>query len=319
MKCLNILVTGGAGFIGSHLVEALVKEKGCKVRVLDSLVKGKLSSIKYLIDEGRVEFIEGDIRGKDIVDKSMRDIDYVFHTAGIHINRSSESPDECIQTNIVGSYNVFKSAAQHGVKRVIFSSSSSIYGEPVKLPMAEDDFPDANEPYGASKWMCEKLLRHLAKADGLKYNALRYFNVYGSRQASHAYYTTVIISFIKRIINKEPPVIDGKGDQSMDFTHVSDVVRANILAMKSGAVNDVFNVGTGVSTSVAKLAEILINALNADVKPIFRPRDVVCTRRQADTYKAEKLLGFKAKIKVVDGLTQVAKEIVAHPELYQLG
>ena len=310
------LVTGGAGFIGSHLVEALVKEEGYKVRVLDSLVKGRLSSIQYLIDSGDVEFIEGDIRCKDIVDKSTKGVDYVFHTAGIHITRSGESPDDCIQSNILGSYNVFKSAAQHKVKRMIFSSSSSIYGDPLKLPMNENDFPDANEPYGASKWMCEKLLQHLAKTEGLKYNALRYFNVYGSRQAVHAYYTTAIIAFVKRILNKEPPIIDGKGEQSMDFTHVSDVVRANIMAMKSDAVNEIFNVGTGISTSVARLADILIDALGVNVKPIFRERDVICTRRQADTKKAERLLGFKAKVKVEDGLKKVAKEIAEHPELY---
>src|SRR3989344_8586000 len=206
----NILVTGGAGFIGSHLVEALV-QKNHTVRVMDSLIKGKKSSIQYLIDQGKVEFYEGDIRNKDNVDEAMANIDYVFHTAGIHIEKSVKSPDDCISTNIRGSYNVFISALNHNVKRVIFSSSSSVYGNPKKLPMREDERLYPAEPYGAAKLYCEQLLMYLQKK-GLKWNALRYFNVYGERQAAHAYYTTAIIHFIKRVINNEPPVIDGKGD-----------------------------------------------------------------------------------------------------------
>jgi UDP-glucose 4-epimerase len=314
---MKALVTGGCGFIGSHLVEELANKGGFEVVVLDNLVKGKFESIKYLVDKGKVKFIEGDIRCRDVVDEAMEGVDYVFHTAAIHINQSSKSPDECIDIDIKGSYNVFASALQHKVKRVIFSSSSSVYGDPKKLPMNEDDQLYPAEPYGAAKLFDEHLLQHLAK-QGLKYNALRYFNVYGERQAAHAYYTTVVIHFIKRIINNEPPAIDGKGDQSMDFTHVSDVVRANILAMKSDIVNQEFNVGTGVSTTIAQLADIILRALGKDkeIKPIFRDREVVVTRRQADTAKAEKLLEFKAKVKVKDGMTMVATAIAEHPEKY---
>jgi len=313
---MKALVTGGCGFIGSHLVEELVNKEGFdEVVVLDNLNKGKVESIQYLIDKGKVKLIEGDIRCRDIVDEAMQGVDYVFHTAAIHITQSSKSPDECIDSDIKGSYNVFFSALQHKVKRVIFSSSSSVYGDPRKLPMNENDQLYPAEPYGAAKLYCEYLLQHLAKK-GLKYNALRYFNVYGERQAAHAYYTTVVINFIKKIMNNEPPIIDGKGDQSMDFTHVSDVVRANILAMKSKAVNKELNVGTGVSTSIAQIADIIIKALGKKLNPIFRDREVVVTKRQADTTKAEKLIGFKAKVKVKDGLAKVAKEIAAHPEKY---
>lgn len=308
------LVTGGCGFIGSHLVEALAK-KGIKVKVIDSLVKGKLESIQYLIDQGKVEFIEGDIRNRDSVDKAMKDVDYVFHMAAVHIQRSAQSPEESVDVNVKGSYNVFKSALEHNAKRVIFSSSSSVYGEPKKLPMSEDSEMNIVEPYGASKLMAENLLKFLA-TKGLKYNILRYFNVYGERQAIHAYYTTVIIHFVKRILNNEAPVIDGKGTQSMDFTHVSDVVNGNILTMESKAENEIFNIGTGKSTTVKELAEILIKALGKDVEPIFRPREVLVTKRQADITKAQKILGFKPKVSVEDGLKEVALAIKAHPELY---
>lgn len=311
MKCL---VTGGAGFIGSHLVEALVK-KGHDVVVLDTLTKGKLESIKPLIDAGKCALIEGDIRCRDIVDEAMAGVDYVFHTAAIHIQESGKSPDACIDIDIKGSYNVFRSALDHKVKRVIYSSSSSVYGDPRKLPMSEEDCPYPAEPYGAAKLFTEHLLAHLARK-GLKYNALRYFNVYGERQAAHAYYTTVVTHFIKRVMAGEPPTIDGKGDQSMDFTHVSDVVAANIAAMESEAENEVFNVGTGVSTSVAQIAAIIIKALGKEVTPIFRDREVYVTRRQADMSKAKRLLGFTPAVKVEDGLAQVAREIAAHPERY---
>jgi UDP-glucose 4-epimerase len=308
------LVTGGAGFIGSHIVEEL-SQRGFKVRVLDSLVKGKLSSIQPLIDEGRVEFLEGDVRSKDVVSRAIKGVGFVFHTAGVHIHRSMASPDEMIQANIQGSYNVFRSALDNGVKRVVFSSSSSIYGDPKKLPMSEDDPPNPAEPYGASKWMCEQLLNHLSR-EGLEFNALRYFNVYGERQAAHAFYTTVISNFIKRILNGEPPIIDGEGAQSMDFTHVKDVVQANMCAMECDTVNEVFNVGTGISTTVKDLALILKGALGADVEPICNGRRTLVTRRKADTRKARELMGFEARIKVEDGLKQVAQEIAAHPEWY---
>lgn len=308
------LVTGGAGFIGSHLVELLVAE-GYEVRVLDNLVKGRLGSIEPLIDQGHVEFVEGDIRSRDVVDRAVRGSDYVFHTAGVHIARSVASPDECISVNLQGSYNVFRSALDHGVKRVVFSSSSSIYGDPETLPMTEDDRVNPVEPYGASKWMAEQLLVTLAK-EGLRYNALRYFNVYGERQAAHAFYTTVIISFIKRILAGEAPVIDGKGDQSMDFTHVTDIARANLLAARCEATNEVFNVGTGVSTTVRELAEILREALGSDVHPEFSGRPSLVSRRQASTKKAEELMGFKAEVDVRDGLTDVARAIAAAPSSY---
>jgi UDP-glucose 4-epimerase len=313
---MKSLVTGGCGFIGSHLVEALAEE-GHEVRVLDSLIKGKKESIQYLLDDGRAELIEGDIKNTDTVDRAVRGTDYVFHTAGIHVIKSAKSPGDCIQNNIQGSYNVFRAAANHGVKRLIFSSSSSIYGDPIELHMKENGLINLkNDPYGSSKLICEHLLETLATSEGLQYNALRYFNVYGSRQAAHAYYTTVVTAFVKNLINDKAPRIDGKGEQSMDFTHVSDVVRANIAAMKSDAHNDIFNVGTGVSTSVRDLAYIIIDEFRKNVDPIFTDREVLVNQRQACTEKAKELLGFEAQVDVRSGLAQIAREIAENPEKY---
>lgn len=311
----KVLVTGGAGFIGSHIVDQLC-EKGYEVRVLDNLHWGRLRNIEEYIDKYNVEFVDGDIRYVYAVDKCMKDVDYVFHTAAIHIPRSVAYPRECIDVNISGSYNVFKSALDHGVKKVIFSSSSSVYGEPVELPMTEKHPMLAKEPYGASKLMCEYLLRYL-EDKGLKHVSFRYFNVYGPRQAAHAYYTTAVIAFIKRILSGHPPVIDGDGSQSMDFTYVTDVARANIMAMESGVENEFFNVGTGVSTSIAQIAEILIEALGKDQEPEFRPRDVYVTKRKASYDKIKGMLGWEPEVDVKTGLTITAKHIAEYPHLYE--
>ncbi len=309
------LVTGGAGFIGSHLVEDLV-EKGYQVKVIDSLIKGKSATIQKLIDQGKVEFFEGDIKNRDSVDKAMKNVDYVFHTAGTHIINCGKSPEDAIECNVHGSYNVFKSALDNNVKRVIFSSSSSIYGEPKSLPMSEDSELNIVEPYAASKQMAEHLLKFLG-TKGLKYNILRYFNVYGSRQAVHAYYTTVVIDFINKLMNDESPIINGKGDQSLDFTHVSDVVKGNIAAAESTVENEIFNIGTGQSTSIADLAKMIIKTLGKDIEPRFRDRKVLVTRKKADTIKAEKILGFKSQVSIEEGIAKITKEIAENPELYK--
>jgi UDP-glucose 4-epimerase len=305
------LVTGGCGFIGSHLVERLA-ELGHEVVVLDSLIKGNKSSIQYLIDSGKVKFIEGDIRSIESVDDAMEGVDYVFHCAAIHVQRSAESPSDCNQVNIDGSWNVFYSAYKHKVKKVIFSSSSSIYGNPKKLPMNEEDQCYPAEPYGSAKQYSEYLLKHLQRK-GLNWIALRYYNVYGERQKAHA---SVVINFIQKVMKNESPIIDGKGEQSFDFCYVSDVVDANILSMDDKINNEIFNVGTGVSTTIADVADIIINALDKNIKPTFKDRVVYVSRRQADITKAQELLGFVAKVKAKQGLTDVAKEIASNPAKY---
>ena len=314
-KDKNVLVTGGAGFIGSHLVEALV-EKGYFVRVLDNLGRGNVKYIQPLIDKGKIEFIDGDVRYSDAVDKSMKDIDYVFHEAAVCINRSLVYPKESIDINLNGSHNVFKAALDNDVKKVIFASSASVYGEPQILPMSEDHPLNPITPYCVSKIASEYLLKFFAR-QGLKYFVLRYFNIYGLRQNIDAYYTSVIILFVKRLLNNRPPLIDGDGSQSMDFVNVKDVVRANLLAMESDVVNEVVNVGSGKSTSIAELAQVLIKSVGADVKPIFNPREsVLVTHRRADVTKAKKLLGFEAMVNIEEGLNEVAHDIAKNPELY---
>jgi len=311
----KVLITGGAGFIGSHLVEKLVK-MGHEVVVLDNLSRGTLEHIKPLIDEGKVKFIDGDIRYKDVVDKAMDGVDYVFHEAATNINRSTKYPEESFDVNFKGSQVIFKSALDHNVKKVMFASSASVYGEPKTLPMDEDSELNPITPYCVSKLASEYLLKFYARY-GLKYIIFRYFNVYGLRQHTDAYYTSVIITFIKRLMNCEPPRIDGDGKQSMDFINVKDIVRANIMAMESDVENEIFNLGTGKSTTIKDLAYMLINIMELlGWNPVFIKRDTLVTRRRANIEKVKKMLGFVPRVYIESGLKEVVKDIVEHPEKY---
>lgn len=310
----KILLIGGTGFIGGNLVKELVKEEH-EIRILDNLYRSTSDPLKSLIDSKKVEFIQGDIRDEEIVDKAMDGIDYVFHLAAVCINYSVKYPKESIEINLLGSNNIFKSALKHNVKRVIFSSSASVYGDPKVLPMNEDAELNPVTPYCLAKLAGEQLLKFYARS-GLKYNILRYFNVYGVGQKPDAYYTSVISVFIKRILNKQRPVISGEGKQSMDFIDVKDIVQANILTMKTDVENEIFNVGTGVSTTIKELADILIKSLNADVEPEFDGRKVIVNERRADITKIQKMLGFKVTVNAKDGLSKVAKDIAENPGRY---
>jgi len=309
-----VLVTGGAGFIGSHLVEELVA-KGYKVRVLDVLSRGKLEYIQPLIDKGNVEFVDGDIRYNDVVDKSMRDVDYVFHEAATNINRSQAYPEESFDVNFRGSHVVFKSALNHNVKKVMFASSASVYGQPKTLPISENHELNPITPYCVSKLASEYLLKFFVRS-GLKFITFRYFNVYGLRQHTDAYYTSVIILFLKRLLNDKPPLVLGNGEQSMDFVNVKDVVRANIMGMESDIENEILNIGSGKSTTIRKLAYMLIDIMGKDVKPRFKPRDVIVTERRADIRKAKHLLGFEPEFGLREGMGEVAEDIKKNPERY---
>jgi len=309
-----VLVTGGAGFIGSHLVEELVA-RGYNVRVLDVLSRGNLDYIQPLIDNGKVEFIDGDIRYNDVVAKSMKDVDYVFHEAATNINRSQAYPEESFDVNFRGSHVVFKSALDHNVKKVMFASSASVYGQPKTLPISENHELNPITPYCVSKLASEHLLKFFARS-GLKFVTFRYFNVYGLRQHTDAYYTSVIVLFLKRLLNGQPPLVMGNGEQSMDFVNVKDVVRANIMGMESDVENEILNIGSGKSTSIKNLAYMLTDIMGKDVKPKFKPRDVIVTERRADIRKAKDLLGFEPEIDLREGMIEVAEDIKKHPEMY---
>ena len=306
MAAKTVFFTGGAGFIGLHVVPMLL-DRGYKVRIFDNMFRGDRDAVAKLAAMGDVELIDQDVRYGSAVHQAMKGCSHVIHFAAVSINKSQSDPYESMDINMIGEHNVFAAAADHGVERLVFASSASVYGDPEKLPMHEDDRLSPLTPYCISKRAGEDLLGFYQRRAGLSWISLRFFNVYGPGQKTTAYYTSVINHFVNRLRNGEPPVIDGKGEQSMDFIHVHDIARSAVLALESEQANLPVNIGTGIDTTIADLARILIDAVGADVEPVFNPRDVLVSRRAADTARAEEILGFRHSIAVRDGMTDLIR------------
>ena len=301
-----VFITGGAGFIGLHVTNQLL-EKGYKVRIFDNMVRGDRDAANALASAHGVEVVDQDVRYGGAVHAAMKGVDRVVHLAADSINKSQADPYSSVDINMVGSHNVFAAAADHGVERLVFASSASVYGDPEKLPMHEDDALSPLTPYCIGKRTAEDLAGYYQRRHGLNWIGLRFFNVYGPGQKMTAYYTSVINHFVSRLRNGEPPVIDGKGEQSMDFIHVLDIARSVVLATEATEGNMAINVGTGIDTTVAALARILIESVGADVEPIFNPREVLVSRRAADTERAKRVLGFEYAIPVGEGMADLIR------------
>lgn len=299
-------VTGGAGFIGLHVVEQLL-ERDWNVRIFDNMWRGDRDRANELTKTGKVEVVDQDVRSGAAVAAAMKGSSHVIHLAADSINKSVADSYSSVDINIVGSHNVFAAAVDQGVQRVVYASSASVYGDPKKLPMHEDDPLDPLTPYCIGKRTGEDLLRYYERKAGLSWIALRFFNVYGPGQKTTAYYTSVINHFVNRLRQGEPPVIDGAGEQSMDFIHVKDIARAVVLATEAERGGAAINVGTGIDTSVARLARILIDAIGADVEPQFNPRQVLVSRRAADVTRAKEMIGFEYSIPVDEGMTDLIR------------
>ena len=300
----RVLVTGGAGTIGSNLVDLLV-DAGSDVVVLDNFVRGRMANLTAVLDRGPVEVVEGDIRDRALLAKLMAGTDLVFHLAAIRITQCAEEPRLALEVLVDGTFDVLEAAAEAGVRKVVASSSASAYGLATVFPTPEDHHPYANDTfYGAAKVFNEGMLRSFHGMYGLDYVALRYFNVYGPRMDVHGLYTEVLIRWMERIERGEPPLIFGDGSQTMDFVHVHDVARANVLAAHADVTDDVFNVASGVETSLLELAEALLRAMGSDLAVDHGPERAVngVTRRLADTRKAADLLGFRAEVGLDEGL-----------------
>ncbi len=309
-KKKTVFFTGGAGFIGMHVVPLLL-ERGYQVRIFDNMFRGDRDKVAELVNTGDVELIDQDVRYGGAVHQAMKGCESVIHFAAVSINKSQADPYESIDINMVGNHNVFAAAADHGVRRLVFASSASVYGDPKKLPMHEDDRLDPLTPYCISKRAGEDLLGFYQRRNGLSWIALRFFNVYGPGQKTTAYYTSVINHFVNRLRNGQPPVIDGKGEQSMDFIHVHDIARSAVAALECERANLPINIGTGIDTSIADLAEILIKAVGVDVRPQFNPRDVLVSRRAADISRAAEVLGWEPKISVEEGMTDLVRQTMS--------
>jgi UDP-glucose 4-epimerase len=307
----KILVTGGCGLIGSTTIDQLLREhKPARIVILDNLVRGSLDNVTAALADKRVTLVRGDIRDADLVRETMQGMDAVIHMAALRITACAADPREAFDTMCAGSFNVVEAARLAGVKKVIAASSASIYGLAEKFPTAEDHHPYNDETwYGASKTMLEGLLRSYKSMFGLPYVALRYFNVYGPRMDIHGKYTEVLIRWMERIEAGKPPIIFGDGLQTMDFVYIDDVARANVRALASDVSGHAFNVARGEETSLRGLAQALLGIMGSDLELEFGPERSVnpVSRRLADISKAERMLGFRAKVSLEDGLGRLVE------------
>ena len=301
---MKYAVTGGAGFIGSHLVKKLV-ERGNEVIVIDNLNTGKKQNIEKI--SKKIDFFEVDIRDFSAIEDILKNIDGIFHEAALaSVQDSFRIPDEFFDVNVNGTENIFKIAKKLGIK-VVYASSSSVYGNPVSIPIKENDDKNPFNPYAKTKLEDDKLAEKYAK-NGLKVIGLRYFNVFGPRQSKE--YAGVIKLFLERIQQGLPPLINGDGLQVRDFVYVDDVVNANILAMESDVDSEFFNIGTGTTISILDLANIIIKFSGLKIKPIHRPAlpgDVRAT--QADITKVKTMLKWKPTTSIQDWLKSAVLDI----------
>jgi len=300
----RVLITGGCGFIGSHLSERLLNDGEFEVVLFDNMFRAGPADLPSSVrDHEATEIIRGDIRNSGVLHEAMDGCDYVYHLAAVCLNRSLQFPDESLSVNLIGANNVFQLAADLGIKKVMFASSASVYGNQ-EIPMRETDRPEPQSPYGTAKLSGEHLLEYYKQHEDLNYTAFRFFNVYGPRQSTDAYYTSVINVFIKRLLNGQSPKIHGTGEQKMDFIHVRDIARGLYLGMESD-FDGIVNLGSGSMTSIAELAEMLIDIANVDEQPEYIPRDVIVSERKAATERAKQKLGFETQIGLREGLKEV--------------
>src|SRR3989339_1377332 len=306
IKNKRFLVIGGAGFIGSHVVDQLLKEKVKEVIVYDNFSRGSEDNLKGSMKDKRVTIIKGDILHRDFLEKAMRGVDGVFHLAAVWLLHCYEYPETAFEVNIRGTFNVIMSAIKQKVGKVVFSSSASVYGNALELPMTEDH-PYNNETfYGATKIADEHMFKSLGKRYGLNWVGLRYMNVYGPRQDYHGAYTAVMHKIIDRLEEKKKPVLYGDGSQQYDFVYVGDVARANICAMKSKATGKNYNVGTGIGTSLKELTEIIISLFGAKTSIKYEPAGLTfVTNRIGSPKMAEKELGYVWKTDLKKGMKKL--------------
>lgn len=302
------LITGGAGLIGSHLADLLVQGGAREVIVLDNLTRGRVENLREVLGFGRVTLVEGDVRDRALLARLFDGVDLLFHLAAIRLTHCAEDPRLALGVMVDGTYDVMEAAVAARIPRVVAASSASIYGMAERFPTPESHAPwDNRTLYGAAKVFNEGLLRAFHDMYGLNYVALRPFNVYGPRMDMHGSYTEVLIRWMDRIDGGLSPVIFGDGRQSMDFVYVEDVARAFVLAARAPAVDEVFNVASGVETSLKDLAVTLLRVMGTTVAIEHAPERglTAVPRRLADTRRARERLGFTAQVALDDGLARL--------------
>lgn len=305
----NVLVTGGAGFVGSHIVDALVQE-GARVRVVDNFVRGGETNLAWAQEHGQVELFSGDIREKSLCDKALQDVQVVFHQAALRVNRCEENPQECWDVMVQATFDLLAACAKRGVQKIVAASSAIVYGKADILPTPESHHLNHNTTwYGSAKIANEQMLNALSAQARIPGVALRYFNIYGPRMATQGH-TEVLVKWLQALESGKPVKIFGDGSQTMDWVHVRDIAQANILAAKSDCSRGVFNVGSGAETSLYDLGKLVMNVWGHSEGPerdlSQNPTNPI-PRRWADITAARKHLGYAPKVSLTDGLTEMIR------------
>jgi UDP-glucose 4-epimerase len=315
LRDARVVLLGGAGLIGSHTVDALVREDVGEIVVYDNFVRGTAENLADALGDDRVRVFEigGDICQTDILDAALKGADVVLHFAALWLLQCHDYPRAAFHTNVEGTFNVLEACIANGVKRLVYSSSASVYGDAVEEPMTEDHPFNNTNFYGATKIAGEAMARAMHHRYGLPYVGLRYMNVYGPRQDYRGAYIAVIMKMLDSIDRGEPLVLYGDGSQAYDFVHVTDCAAANVCAMKAGTVDRFYNVGTGLRTSIAELATLLLKVTGSDVGIRHEPGGLTFVKnRVGSPDRATAEIGFEAQVDLEDGLRSVVEWRNAH-------
>ena len=306
----KVLVTGGSGFIGSFVVSELLKEDVAEVIIFDNFSRGNMNYIEAQLKDSRCSLVKGDLREIDVLNEAIRKCDFVIHLAAMWLLHCKDFPRTAFDVNIQGTFNVLEACVNNNIERLIYSSSASVYGDAVKVPMTEEHPFNNRNFYGASKIACEAMCRAFYDRYGLNYVGLRYMNVYGPHQDQTAAYTGVIPIMLNKIDANEAPIINGDGTQAYDFIYVEDVARANVLALKSSSTDEFYNVGSGVQTSISDLCDLILSLKNSDLKVQYNPYNEDDARRLVQNrigcpQKASQDLDFIYTYSLEDGLQKL--------------
>lgn len=321
IKGKKFVVIGGAGLIGSHTVDQLLKEDVREVIIYDNFVRGTNENISEALKDPRVKIFEigGDICQTDILNKALKNVDGVFHFAALWLLQCHDFPRSAFNVNIQGTFNVLEACVKQGVKRLVYSSSASVYGDAIREPMDEEHPFDSQNFYGATKIAGEAMARAYYHRYKLSYVGLRYMNVYGPRQDYHGAYIAVIMKILDNLDKGNPPVLYGDGSQAYDFIYVSDCAKANICAMKANTTDQFYNVGTGIRTSIRELAEKIIEITNSKLSIHYETSGLTFVKNRIGCpKKAEAEIDFKSTISLDEGLSKLIEWRSNHMEQVEL-